>query len=238
MIAPSQGAHIVLDRGFLPGDAALMVPRTRDGRVMFAIPWHNHVLVGTTDTPVSAPTCEPKPLASEVDFLIEHTAHYLAKTPSRADIKSAFAGLRPLVKSGRTQNTALVPRDHTIAVSRSGMITVTGGKWTTYRHMAEETIDKAERVGGFGPRVCKTDDLPLHCQPEPDVAIAVRQEMARTLEDYFARRTRALILDARATLDAAPKVAAAMAQELSKSEQWQEEQIAAYRALAQSYLVH
>ena len=237
MVTPSQGAHIVLDRRFLPGEAALMVPRTRDGRVMFAIPWHNRVLVGTTDTPVSAPTLEPKPLASEVDFLIEHTAHYLAKAPMRADIKSAFAGLRPLVKSGRTQNTALVPRDHTIAVSRSGMITVTGGKWTTYRHMAEETIDKAERVGGLGPRVCKTLDLPLQCRAEPDIATAVREEMARTLEDYFARRTRALILDARATLDAAPKVAAGMAIELSKSEQWQEAQIAAYRELARSYLV-
>ena len=237
IVALSQGAHIVLDRSFLPGDAALMIPRTRDGRVMFAIPWHNRVLVGTTDTPMSGPALEPKPLAAEVDFLMEHTAHYFAKVPSRSDIKSAFAGLRPLVKTGRTQNTALVPRDHTILVSPSGMITVTGGKWTTYRHMAEETIDKAEQVGALGPRVCKTADLPLQCHPEPDVTAAVRQEMARTLEDYFARRTRSLILDARATLDAAPKVAAAMARELSQTDQWQQQQITTYRALAQSYLV-
>lgn len=237
MVAPSQGAHIVLDRSFLPANGALMVPRTRDGRVMFAIPWHNRVLVGTTDTPISAPALEPTPLASEVDFLIEHTAYYLAKAPQRPDIKSAFAGLRPLVKTGRTQNTALVPRDHTIVVSRSGMITVTGGKWTTYRHMAEETIDKAEQVAGLGPRICKTADLPLQCYPEPDVVTAVRSEMARTVEDYFARRTRALILDARATIDAVPKVAAAMAQALSRSDDWQQEQITRYRELAQSYLV-
>ena len=233
MIAPSQGAHIVLDRSFLPGEAALMVPRTRDGRVMFAIPWHNRVLVGTTDTPVDAPALEPKPLASEVDFLLEHTAHYLAKAPSRADIKSAFAGLRPLVKTARTRNTALVPRDHSIIVSRSGMVTVTGGKWTTYRHMAEETIDRA----GLRDRPCKTADLPLRCHPEPDVIGAVREEMARTLEDYFARRTRALILDARATLDVAPKVAAIMAQELSRGEQWQRDQITQYRELVANYLV-
>ena len=238
MVAPSQGAHIVLERSFLPGNAALMVPRTRDGRVMFAIPWHNRVLVGTTDTPGSAPELEPRPLASEVDFLIEHTARYLAKTPSRSDIKSAFAGLRPLVKSGRTRNTALVPRDHTIIVSRAGMITVTGGKWTTYRHMAEETINKAEEVGALGPRICQTAELTLRCHPEPDVTTAVREEMARSLEDYFARRTRSLILDARATLDAAPKVVAAMAQELSRNPQWQQEQLASYRELAQSYLVH
>ena len=237
MIAPSQGAHMVLDRSFLPGEAALMVPRTRDGRVMFAIPWHNRVLVGTTDTPVDAPVLEPKPLASEVEFLLEHTAHYLAKAPSRADIKSAFAGLRPLVKTAQTRNTALVPRDHTIVVSQSGMITVTGGKWTTYRHMAEETIDKAEQVGALGERPCKTADLPLQGHAQPDVAAAVREEMARTLEDYFARRTRALILDAGATLEAAPKVAAIMAQELARDEQWQRDQLAQYRELATNYLV-
>jgi glycerol-3-phosphate dehydrogenase len=237
MIAPSQGAHIVLDRSFLPGDAALMVPRTRDGRVMFAIPWHNRVLIGTTDTPVSTVTVEPRPLAEEIDFLLEHAAHYLAKAPSRTDIKSAFAGLRPLVKTAQTRNTSLVPRDHTILVSQSGMITVTGGKWTTYRHMAEEAIDRSEQVGGFEHRPCKTRTLAIRGHPEPDVSQAVREEMARTVEDYFARRTRALILDARATLEAAPKVAAIMAQELGKNEQWQREQLAHYRDLAGSYLV-
>src|SRR5439155_19176046 len=133
----------------LPGKAALMVPRTRDGRVMFAIPWHNRVLIGTTDTPVAQPALEPRPLADEVEFLLEHAAQYLAKAPTRADIKATFAGLRPLVKTGQTRNTALVPRDHTILVSASGMITITGGKWTTYRHMAEETIDRAEQVAGL-----------------------------------------------------------------------------------------
>ena len=237
MIAPSQGAHIVLDRAFLPGDAALMVPRTKDGRVMFAIPWHNRVLIGTTDTPVNELTMEPRPLGQEIDFLLEHAAHYLAKVPARSDIKSAFAGLRPLVKTAQTRNTSLVPRDHTILVSQSGMITVTGGKWTTYRHMAEETIDRAEQVGGLEPRPCKTQALGLRGESEPDVSRAVRDEMARTVEDYFSRRTRALILDARATLEAAPKVAAIMARELGKDESWQGEQLAQYREVASRYLV-
>jgi glycerol-3-phosphate dehydrogenase len=213
-----------------------MVPRTRDGRVMFAIPWHNRVLVGTTDTPVAQPALEPKPLAEEVEFLLEHAAHYLTKAPSRADIKAAFAGLRPLVKTGQTRNTALVPRDHTIMVSPSGMITVTGGKWTTYRHMAEETIDRAEQVGALEHRACKTQNLSLKCEAEPDVVRAVREEMARTVEDYLSRRTRALILDARASLETAPKVAAIMAKELGNDERWQRQQLASYRELAQSYV--
>jgi glycerol-3-phosphate dehydrogenase len=238
IVAPSQGAHIVLDRAFLPGNAALMVPRTRDGRVMFAIPWHDRVLVGTTDTPATDTSLEPKPLAQEVDFLLEHAGEYLAKAPARADIKSAFAGLRPLVRSAETRSTALVPRDHTIVVSQSGTVTVTGGKWTTYRHMAEETVDRAEQVGGFGHRSCKTLDLQLQCNPEPNAAGAVREEMARTLEDYFARRTRQLILDARATLESAPKIAAAMAQELGKDQMWQNTQLTDYRELVRNYAVN
>ena len=214
-----------------------MVPRTRDGRVMFAIPWHNRVLLGTTDTPVAELSLEPKPLAEEIDFLLEHAAQYLARAPSRADIKSAFAGLRPLVKTGETRNSALIPRDHTIVVSKSGMISVTGGKWTTFRHMAEETINKAEEVGGLGHRPCKTATLGLRNYGEPDVVRAVREEMARSLDDYFARRTRALILDARATLDEAPRVATVMAQELGQDDTWQREQLARYRELAQRYIV-
>ena len=237
MVAPSQGAHIVLDRSFLPGSTALMVPRTKDGRVMFAIPWHDRVLVGTTDTAINEPSLEPKPLSSEIDFLLEHAAHYLAKAPQRADIKSTFAGLRPLVKTQDARNTALVPRDHTIVVSPSGMITVTGGKWTTYRHMAEETIDRAEQVGGFDHRKCETATLAINGGLESDVAAAVRGEMARSLEDYFARRTRGLFLDARATLELAPKVAASMRHELGRDEQWEREQLASYRALAANYLV-
>jgi glycerol-3-phosphate dehydrogenase len=239
MVAPSQGAHIVLDRSFLPGNTALMVPRTRDGRVMFAIPWHDRVLVGTTDTPITESSLEPKPLSTEIDFLLEHAAHYLAKAPSRADVKSAFAGLRPLVKTPGARNTALVPRDHTIVVSPTGMITVTGGKWTTYRNMAEETIDRAEQVAGLEHRLCKTASLPVKGKIEIDVTGAVREEMARTLEDYFARRTRTrgLFLDARATLEAAPKAAAIMRQELGGDEQWEREQLARYRELVGNYLI-
>ncbi|MCB0731835.1 MAG: glycerol-3-phosphate dehydrogenase/oxidase, partial [Ignavibacteriae bacterium] len=143
IIVSGQGVHIVLDNSFLPGDSAIMVPETDDGRVLFAIPWHKNILVGTTDTPVNKFLLEPTPYEEEIEFLLSHTARYLTKDPTRKDIKSIFAGLRPLVKSGEEENTAAISRDHTLNISRSGLITITGGKWTTYRKMAEDTIDQA-----------------------------------------------------------------------------------------------
>ncbi|MCB0750932.1 MAG: glycerol-3-phosphate dehydrogenase/oxidase, partial [Ignavibacteriae bacterium] len=133
IIVSGQGVHIVLDNSFLPGDSAIMVPETDDGRVLFAIPWHKNILVGTTDTPVNKFLLEPTPFEEEIEFLLSHTARYLTKDPTRKDIKSIFAGLRPLVKSGEEENTAAISRDHTLNISRSGLITITGGKWTTYR---------------------------------------------------------------------------------------------------------
>ena len=138
MVAASQGAHIVVDRAFLPGASALMVPKTNDGRVLFAIPWHGRVVIGTTDTPVSETPLELRPLAREIEFLLVHATRYLAKAPAESDILSAFAGLRPLVKTGNDRNTARLSRDHTIEVSDSGLVTIAGGKWTTYRQMGEE----------------------------------------------------------------------------------------------------
>ena len=143
LISPSQGVHIVLDNSFLPGDSAIMIPQTDDGRVLFAIPWHDRVIVGTTDTPVDEPVHEPVPKKSELDFLLTHAARYLIKDPSRQDVLSVFAGLRPLVAAGNATDTASLSRDHTIHISRSGLVTITGGKWTTYRRMAEDTIDHA-----------------------------------------------------------------------------------------------
>ncbi len=243
MLAPSQGAHVVLDRAFLPGASAIMIPRTDDGRVLFAIPWHGRVLVGTTDTPVARASCEPRPLASEIDFLLAHAARYLARAPSRADVLSAFAGLRPLVRRGSGSGAAL-SRDHVTNVSRSGLVTITGGKWTTYRLMAEDAVNAAIKAGGPPPGECATKNLRLleigplaEIPTAADVARAVREEMARTIEDVLARRSRSLYLDARASIAAAPLVARIMAAELGRDERWQSAQVAAFRELADGYLV-
>jgi len=165
MIAPSQGAHLVLPKRFLPGDSAILVPRTEDGRVLFAVPWHDRVVVGTTDTPVSAPAEEPRPLPEEIEFLMHHAARYLTNDPRPDDVLSAFAGLRPLVRSGDARDTSALSRDHTIVVSGSGLVTITGGKWTTYRRMAEDVVDHAERVADLPERPCVTATLPVHGCP-------------------------------------------------------------------------
>src|SRR5262245_42400233 len=133
LISPSQGIHLVFDKSFLPGDTAIMVPRTNDGRVMFAIPWHGHVMVGTTDTPITDISLDPKPRSEEIEFILSTAGQYLAKPPTRSDVLSMFAGIRPLVGGGNYASTASLSRDHTIHIARSGLLTITGGKWTTYR---------------------------------------------------------------------------------------------------------
>lgn len=162
MVRPSQGVHLVLDRSFLPGSSALLIPKTDDGRVLFAIPWHDRVLLGTTDTPVAAPTFAPVPFAGEVDYLLTHAARYLARAPTDSDVLSRFAGLRPLVDAGSAERTSRLSREHSIVASDSGLVTITGGKWTTYRRMAEDVIDEAARIGGLPSRRCVTADLKLH----------------------------------------------------------------------------
>jgi len=168
VLALSQGAHIVLDKLFLPGDSALVVPRPADGRVFFAIPWHQHALIGTTDTAVSEPVLEPHPLQTEIDFLLAHAARYLNPAPAATDILSAFAGLRPLVKGPGGRKTSALSRRHEVMVSPSGLISLIGGKWTTSRLMAEETVDRAAAVGGLAARPSSTKSLRLHGWHEPD----------------------------------------------------------------------
>ncbi len=165
LVTVSQGIHLVLPKRFLPGDAAIMVPKTRDGRVLFAVPWHDRVVVGTTDTARNVPELEPRALAEERDFVMSHAQEYLDDDPTDSDVLSVFAGLRPLVKSGEGHATAALSRDHQILVSESGLITVTGGKWTTYRKMAEDVIDHAEMVGALPDRTCVTVNLPVHGSP-------------------------------------------------------------------------
>jgi glycerol-3-phosphate dehydrogenase len=169
LIAPSQGVHLVFDKSFLPGESAIMVPHTRDGRVMFAIPWHGHTLVGTTDTPVEAASPEPRALDEEIEFILETSGRYLHRPPTRSDVLSVFAGIRPLVRSGESLITAALSRDHTIHIDSSGLLTSTGGKWTTYRHMAEDTVNQATVLARLPEKDCGTKTLRIHgFHAEPD----------------------------------------------------------------------
>jgi glycerol-3-phosphate dehydrogenase len=255
VIAASQGAHLVLPREFLPGDTALVVPRTDDGRVLFVIPWHGRVLVGTTDTPVTEIALEPRPLAEEIEFLLGQAAQYLARRPTEGDILSVTAGLRPLVQLAGTRRTASLPRDHVVLVSPAGLVSIAGGKWTTYRQMAADAVDRALAVAGLPARPCATESLliadvrggrpagegeaPLHPQltlTAAEVAFAAREQMARSVEDVLARRTRALLLDARAARAVAPQVAAWLARELGRDAQWEAAQVSAFNELADRHL--
>lgn len=160
LVVTSQGIHLVFERSFLKGDTALMVPRTSDGRVLFVIPWHGHAVAGTTDTPVDAPTIEPRPLEEEIEFILETASRYFTRPPSRSDVLAVYVGLRPLVK-GEGKTSAL-SRDHVIHVDTSGLLTITGGKWTTYRHMAEDCVDHAITLGKLSDLPCATKNLHIH----------------------------------------------------------------------------
>jgi glycerol-3-phosphate dehydrogenase len=163
MVAPSQGIHLVFERSFLRGDTAIMVPHTSDGRVLFAIPWHEHTVVGTTDTPIDGPSYDPLPFEQEIEFILDTAAQYLSRPPTRSDILSVYTGIRPLVKAGSaTSKTSALSRDHTIHVDHSGLLTIVGGKWTTYRHMAEDCVDHAITLGSLPDSECRTHHLQIH----------------------------------------------------------------------------
>jgi glycerol-3-phosphate dehydrogenase len=276
-LAVSQGTHFVLPRSFLAGNTALMIPKTADGRVLFAIPWHGATIVGTTDEPVDGASAEPRALKSERQFLFDHIARYFDRKPDATEILSVWSGLRPLVRK-RGVKTSQLSRDHTILVSQSGLVTVTGGKWTTYRRMGQDTIDHAcevaslpkqpsrtlelklhgwtldaakaasewERVYGSDlPQLCalSSEDAGLDALLHPrlpfklrEVIWSARHEMARTVEDVLARRTRALFLDARAAIEAAPVVASLLAKELQRNEAWKEQDLANFIEVAKGYL--
>jgi glycerol-3-phosphate dehydrogenase len=160
-IAPSQGIHLVVDKHFFEGEAGMMIPKTDDARVLFAIPWHSKLLLGTTDTPVNTITTEPIAAKEEIDFVIRNFNRYTAKDITYADVRSVFAGLRPLANAGG-KKTAVMPRDHQIKILPSGLVHVTGGKWTTYRRMAEDAINNAAQSGGLTAKICKTKNLQIH----------------------------------------------------------------------------
>ncbi len=280
LMVTSQGIHLVFDRSFLKGDTALMVPRTSDGRVLFVIPWHGHAVAGTTDTPVAAPSLEPKALDEEIEFILETAGRYLSRPPTRADVLAVYVGLRPLVKSEGEGKTSSLSRDHVIHVDTSGLLTITGGKWTTYRHMAEDCVDHAITLGRLRDAECTTKTLRIHgymaatgngedgeaslemygadaeeirvlarepelakqLHPElpyigAEVVWAARMEMARSVEDVLARRTRALFLNARAAMQMARPVARLLAQELDRDDAWIAAQTKEFCELAKQYMV-
>jgi glycerol-3-phosphate dehydrogenase len=267
--------HIVLDGSFQPGKSAILVPRTDDGRVIFAIPWNNRIVIGTTDIPMEGPLLEPSPTDEEINYLLKYAGKYLTGNPTRADVRSAWAGIRPLVSTNPEDDTADISRDHTLITDPSGLVTITGGKWTTYRLMGEDAVDMAIKNGKLETKASVSKTLKLHGwsrNNEPDapygnygtdaailhelgdqygtepfhpdlpctpaqVIFAVRHEMARTLEDVLARRTRCLLLDAETTLKIAGPVAQLMAQEFEKNNGWIEEQVKIFEKLAKGYVV-
>ena len=275
LISHSQGIHLVFDKEFLLSDTAIMIPRTDDGRVLFAVPWHNKIIVGTTDTPVSSANEEPIAMKEEIDFVMQHIHRYLKKDPSYNDVRSVFAGLRPLVKSN-SKITSAISRDHHIAVSDSELITITGGKWTTYRKMAEDVMEIAVHKAGMSEKECVTKNLHIHGYEESndytkplyyygadedaikelikkdnslaelihpslpyikaEISWAVQNEMCMTVEDALSRRTRALLLDAKAAMESASLVSNMMAKEMGKDNDWIKNQITEFNLTAKNYL--
>ena len=275
LIVPSQGVHIVLDKSFLNGPHAIMVPHTTDGRVLFAVPWNDYVVVGTTDTLIEKTLEEPIALEEEIAFILENAGAYMTTPPTRADVKSVFSGLRPLAApEDNGSATKEISRHHKVTVSTSGLVSILGGKWTTYRKMSEDLINTAQSVGGLPERACISHSLPIHgydynsdwSNPlhvygtdiekihkldeagndslsdqlylsKNQISWAVKEEMAMTVEDVLARRSRALFLNAEAALALAPKVAQIIAEEAGHDQGWIDHQLEEFNALAQNYLL-
>lgn len=280
IVRPSQGVHLVVDKSFLGGESALMVPKTSDGRVLFGVPWHGKVVLGTTDTPLKEFVLEPQALEEEIEFILKTAGEYLAKRPTREDVLSVYAGLRPLAapkKGSDGTKTKEISRSHRIEISNSGLVTITGGKWTTYRDMAEDVVNRSIPIGNLEHKPCVTRNLKIHGykkdvdrskfnyvygsdleailklekeNPEyaqklhpnldntiAEVVWAVRHEMAIGVEDILSRRLRALLLDARAAIDSAPKVASIIATEMGHSKEWEMQQVEQFTKLAQHYLL-
>lgn len=279
LIRPSQGIHLVFDKSFLPGNDAIMIPKTDDGRVLFLVPWHNKVVVGTTDTLLDSHSLEPKPLDEEIDFIIDTANKYLNKSITRGDVLSIFAGLRPLAApKDETEKTKEISRSHKIIISKSQLITITGGKWTTYRKMAQDVINKIIELNLLPDADCVTENLQIHGSNGPvdtsnhmyiygtdkkgilqlisddstlseqlhprveftkaEVIWAIRNEMARTIEDILSRRVRILFLDAKVAIEIAPTIGEILKIELGKTEAWKADQILKFKAIANQYVLN
>ncbi len=277
-MVPSQGIHLVLEKCFLPGDDAIMIPKTDDGRVLFLVPWYGKVVVGTTDTLVKNASLEPIALEEEIEFILETASRYLTTAPQRKDVLSVFAGLRPLAApKGKGKKTKEISRSHKIFESDSGMLTMVGGKWTTYRKMGEDLVSKAEKNQGWKTTLSQTRHLKIHGYMEDvdrsdplhfygtdkeevlkiakkegmsellspvlgvmkaQVVWAVKNEMARTVEDVLARRVRCQLLDAKESIRMAPAVAKLMAKELGENETWVLDQVEEYKSVTANYILN
>ena len=275
-ICVSQGVHVVLDKKFYPSEYAMMIPKTSDGRVLFAVPWHGKVVLGTTDTPVENASLEPVALEDEIEFILETASAFLTAKPTRNDVLSVFAGLRPLAApQGTDQKTKEISRSHKILVSPSNLFTILGGKWTTFRKMGEDMIQAIEKKLNWTPTQTATTHLSIHGSASQtdwsdplyyygsdaveiklqmngngeawiseklkihkmQVIWAVRNEMARTVEDVLSRRTRALLLDAAESVKISKEVAQIMAAELNKNGEWIDDQVNKYKKLAAQYIL-
>ncbi len=275
MIQPSQGVHIVLEKKFLKSKHAILIPQTSDGRVLFAVPWKNYVVVGTTDTQIKDAKDEPKPLKEEIEFILKNAGKYMTIKPKRDDIKSVFAGLRPLAATSDKKSTKEVSRSHKIDISPAGLISVLGGKWTTYRKIAEDAIDAAISINKLKKKKCRTEKTKLfgykknidwsdHMHvygslkkkveslggKEDNKSLSSKfyisnnmikwsiiHEMAITLEDVLARRTRCVFLDSNESKKIAPDVAKKMAEILDKDQVWIDTELKNFNKLIKNYTV-
>ncbi|RUT79197.1 glycerol-3-phosphate dehydrogenase/oxidase [Ancylomarina longa] len=279
IVRVSQGVHLVLDKEFVPGNYAIMIPKTDDGRVLFAVPWHDKVVVGTTDVQKDVAELEPQALEQEVDFILETAGRFLVKPPKRSDVRSVFAGLRPLAApSGEGKKTKEISRGHKIVVSKSGMVSLIGGKWTTYRQMAEDVMNTIAKTAGLPEKKSVTRNLKIHGYKQnidlknpmyfygsdeekilnlvksnaelgeylseklkiikAQVVWGARYEMARSVEDILARRTRSLLLDAKESIRMAPEVARLLAKEFGFDKEWEDKQVKKYTNLASRYILN
>ncbi|MDC6473439.1 glycerol-3-phosphate dehydrogenase/oxidase [Flavobacteriaceae bacterium] len=275
MIQPSQGVHIVLERRFLKSKHAILIPQTSDGRVLFAVPWKNYVVVGTTDTHVKKASEEPKALNEEIDFILKNAGKYMSLKPKRDDIKSVFAGLRPLAATSNKQSTKEVSRSHKIDISPSGLISVLGGKWTTYRKIAEDALNTAISINKLKKKKCKTERTklfgfkrnvswsdPMHVYGSMKKKVeslggindnkslskkfyisnniiewSIIHEMALTVEDILARRTRCVFLDSKESKRISPVVAQKMADVLGEDDKWIDAELNKFNKLIKNYIV-
>ena len=245
VIRPSQGVHLVVDKCFLNGNFGILVPKTSDGRVLFAVPWQDHVIIGTTDTVVDNPSFNPESTKEEIDFILENVKNYLELYPKRDNIKSVFVGLRPLVANNSNSKSKDLSRKHKIIVSKSGMVSVIGGKWTTYRRMAENVIDLALKKTKLPFVKSKTSDLKIKnglididfskeslsddfFLSKEMIIHYVKNEMALNLDDIMSRRSRCLFLNTKESIRIAPMVAEIMSNELYKDKVWIEKQLKSF----------
>lgn len=263
-LSVSQGIHLVFDKNIFESAEALMIPKTKDGRVLFVIPWHDKVLVGTTDIPVKQTSLEPVASNQEINFILETLHQYLNKEVTRSDIKSVYAGLRPLA-AARNKSPKEISRGHRIMISASELYSIIGGKWTTYRKMGEDIINKIEQKSHFQQTKGITANLKLNNDlikeihksvinlPQSDrndvissaynlcsssIKNFIHHEMAFTVDDVLSRRTRILLLDAEEAIRITQKVAEVMAAELGHDDEWVNNQVKAFKAIAKNYLIN